>query len=184
MTGTLPRRALLLAPTGAVLLGGAAALVLRERQRQDSDAPEALPNLLVGRPVPAFSLSGLDARPGFAGADIVAAQGPLLLNFFASWCVPCVQEMPVLLRLAHGGLAVWGIDYRDKPDDAAGFLQSNGDPYRRIGCDRSGGAGDAFGLYGLPSSFLVDRGGVVRWSWAGGLSDRIVSRYLDPLLRA
>ncbi|MGA3402359.1 MAG: DsbE family thiol:disulfide interchange protein [Acetobacteraceae bacterium] len=184
MIRLLPRRALLLAPTGVAVLGGVALLALRGRLRQDSDQPLAPPAALLDRPVPAVSLPGLAAQPGFGGADITAAGRPVLVNFFASWCLPCQQEMPVLQRLARGGLAIGGIAFRDKPDDAAGFLRRNGDPYRWVGCDETGAAGNDFDLLGVPESFLVDRAGVVRWVWAGGLSDAVVSRYLDPLLRA
>lgn len=189
MTALLGRRALLLAPSGFALLGGAGLLVLRQYLRQpDLRQPVLQPtdgaSPLLGRKLPGFALAGLPGKPGFAAAEVTAAGRPILLNFFASWCLPCQQEIPVLLRLAQGGLPVWGIDFRDKPHDATGFLQQHGDPYQRVGCDEAGETEGAFGLDGIPQSFLVDRTGVVRWHWEGGLSEDVVAQYLDPLLRA
>ncbi|HVC59173.1 MAG TPA: redoxin family protein [Acetobacteraceae bacterium] len=182
MTALLPRRAVLLAPAGIAVLGGVALLALRERWRAPVWQMLGESNALLGRKLPAFVLPGLATGPGFASADVAAAGRPVLINFFASWCVPCRLEMPVLRSLEQSGLPIWGIAYRDHPDDAAGFLRRFDDPYQRVGSDESGAAGRAFGLYGVPGSFLVDRGGVVRWSWAGALSGDVVRQDLDPLL--
>jgi cytochrome c biogenesis protein CcmG/thiol:disulfide interchange protein DsbE len=183
MTRLLPRRALLLAPTGVAVLGGAGLLYLRQRLRPEMQwQVVGGESRLVGRTLPGFALPGLAAGPGFDRSDVAAAGQPVLINFFASWCVPCAQEVPELRRLAAGGLAIWGIDYRDKPGDALDFLRLRGSPYRRVGCDESGAAGRAFGLNGVPESFLVAPGGTVRWHWAGGLSADVVTQYLEPAL--
>jgi cytochrome c biogenesis protein CcmG/thiol:disulfide interchange protein DsbE len=139
-------------------------------------------NALVGRRLPAFTLSALPGATGFSSHDVAAAGRLVLLNFFASWCVPCLQEMPQLAALAKGGLQVWGIAYRDHPADAVGFLHRVDDPYQRIGCDLDGKAGAAFGLFGVPESFLVDRDGIVRWSWAGRLNPDVIRQDLAPLI--
>ena len=161
-------------------------LALRQRQREDRPAlwrPDQA-NKLLGRSLPAFALPGLKGQPGLASTDVVAAGQAILLNFFASWCWPCQQEAPALLRLSRQGLPIWGIAYQDKPDDTVAFLRQHGDPYRRIACDLNGAAGSACGIVGVPESFLVDRSGIVRWHWAGGLSEDVVRLYIDPLLRA
>ncbi len=183
MTGLLPRRALLLAPAGFAVLGGVALVALRERLREPVWQPLGGSSPLLGKKLPGFALSGLPAQPGFASSDVTAAGRPVLINFFASWCIPCLLEMGMLRSLVQNGLAIWGIAYRDHPDDAVGFLRRVDSPYQRIGLDETGAAGHAFGLYGVPESFLVDRGGIVRWYWAGELSADVVRQDLDPLLR-
>ncbi len=80
----------------------------------------------------------------------------MLLNFFASWCLPCVQEAPVLMALKQRGLPIWGVAYKDKPEPAAAFLQQNGNPYQRVAVDQPGRAAIDFGLYGVPETYLVD----------------------------
>jgi cytochrome c biogenesis protein CcmG, thiol:disulfide interchange protein DsbE len=183
MTQRLPRRALLLAPSAAALLCGTALLVLRPKLSEPPPVP--LPggaNPLLGHKLPPFALPGLDGRQGFTSGDVVRAGRPVLVNVFASWCGPCRLEAPVLAQLARRGLAVWGIDYQDHPTDAATFLRDSGDPYQRIGSDPSGAAGRALAITGVPESFLVRNGGIVRWHWAGGLSEDVVRNYLDPAL--
>ncbi len=108
----------------------------------------------------------------------------MLLNFFASWCIPCVQEAPVLMTLKQRGLPLWGIAYKDKVDATADFLQQNGDPYTRIARDEPGRVAIDFGVYGVPESYLVDKAGIVRWRWAGGLSEDVVQQSLAPLLQS
>lgn len=184
MIGVLARRALPLAPSAAALAGGAALLTLWERQERMRPMwrPDQ-PGTVVGRKLPAFMLPGLAGRRGFASTDAADTSRVVLINFFASWCMPCRQEAPVLQHLKQRGLPIWGIDYQDKPGDAVAFLKLTHDPYLRVGCDMTGRVGRIFELQGVPESFLVDRDGIVRWHWAGGLSEDVVRQYLDPLLR-
>ena len=163
-----------LATLSAFALSGSALWVLFEHARGPVDEPE--PNPLTGQPVPAFAVPPLQDGTGLATRDFAGAERPVLLNFFASWCAPCVQEIPVLLGLRQQGLAIWGIAYRDRPDATAAFLAQHGNPYQRVGRDEQGRLGPAFALIGLPESFLVDRSGVVRWGWAGGLSQDVVAQ--------
>jgi cytochrome c biogenesis protein CcmG/thiol:disulfide interchange protein DsbE len=172
----LRRRALVTAPVALAALGGSALWVRLEHLSN----PSFPPNPLLGRGLPDFAVPGLPPGPGFTNRDIVQ---PVLLNFFASWCIPCVQESPVLLRLHKQGVPIWGIAYRDKPDATAGFLHRNGDPYERVGMDPEGSAGQAFGLLGVPETWLVDARGMLRWHWTGGLSEDIVRSSLEPALR-
>ena len=108
----------------------------------------------------------------------------MLVNFFASWCLPCVAEAPQLMALKRRGVPIWGIAYKDKPAASEGFLDQNGDPYARLAIDQPGRVAIDFGVYGVPETYLVDKHGVVRWRWAGGITGDVVAQELDPLLRA
>ena len=174
---------LLLAPLGIAAVGGGAFWVLLQRLKQGSYDPHGIPSQLIGRPVPEFALPGLGAAQGFSSADIGAAHRPILINFFASWCIPCIQEAPVLMQLKQQGVGIWGIVYKDKPEAAVAFLRQNGNPYQRIAQDEPGRIAIDFGLYGVPETYLIDADGIVRWRWAGGLSEDIVRQSLTPLLK-
>lgn len=179
MTG-LPRRALLSAPLALTAAGGG--LLWAASGRVRPPAPEPLPVPLLGQSVPAFTLPGLGGSPGFGSGDL-ASGGPVLLNLFASWCLPCAQEIPELLKLKQRGVRIWGIAFKDEPADALRFLRQNGEPYQRVALDRAGVLDDILRLIGVPETYLVDRQGTLRWGWAGELSAAVVRQSLDPALR-
>lgn len=179
----LNRRLVLLAPLGIATLGGAAFWTMLDRMRQGRFDPRGVPSMLVGKAVPGFALPGLAPHAGFSSADLGATPGPVLVNFFASWCVPCAIEAPQLSDLQRRGVPIWGIAYKDKPDATEDFLKRNGDPYARIAVDGPGRVAIDFGAYGVPESYLVDRTGVVRWRWAGPLTDDVLKQELEPLLK-
>jgi len=179
----LQRRALLMLPLGLAAIGGSAFWVLLERLRAGTYDPHAVPDPMIGKPVPRFDLPGLPPASGFSNTDITR-NAPLLLNFFASWCLPCAEEASELMQLKRRGLTLWGVVYKDTPDAAAGFLRRNGNPYRRVAVDEPGRVAIDFGLYGVPETYLVDRDGVLRWRWAGGLSPDVVRDWLNPQLKA
>lgn len=185
MTDTaLGRRALLLAPLGVAAVGGVAFWAMLQGMERGTFDPRGVPSMLVGKRLPDFSLPGLSlAGPGFSSADVMAAGHPVLINFFASWCVPCVVEAPLLTRLRDQGASIWGIAYKDQPSATATFLARNGAPYQRLARDEPGRVAIDFGVYGVPESYLVDRSGVVRWRWAGPLTEDIVRQQLEPLLK-
>ena len=111
---------------------------------------------MTGKPVPAFALAAaLPAKPGFTSANLVAGQ-PRLVNIFASWCVPCIAEAPLLVDLRKEGVPIDGIAIRDRPEDVAAFLARYGDPFARLGDDRDSRVQMAFGASGVPESFVVD----------------------------
>ena len=87
------------------------------------------------------------------------------------------------MKLRQRGLPIWGVVYKDKPDAAAAFLKRNGNPYRRVAVDQPGRVAIDFGLYGVPETYLVDKHGILRWRWAGGLSANVVRDWLNPLLK-
>jgi cytochrome c biogenesis protein CcmG/thiol:disulfide interchange protein DsbE len=131
--------------------------------------------------VPDFTLPGL-AGAGFTGAELQTPKQPMLVNFFASWCVPCLQEAGVLGEIAKEGLPIWGIAYKDAPAATRAFLAQNGNPYARIAMDRPGRVAINWGVYGVPETYFIDGGGIVRWRYAGALTDAVVQRDLVPLL--
>ncbi len=180
MTST-PRRALLLAPLVLAAGAGTGAWLMLQRLGEGTYDPHGVPSMLIGKKLPTFTLPGQPPGNGFSSSDIV---GPALINFFASWCVPCVQEAPVLMALKQQGLPIWGIAYKDKTDATHDFLAQHGDPYTRIARDEPGTVAIDFGLYGVPETYLIDKSGIVRWRWAGGMSDDVVNDSLKPLLRS
>jgi cytochrome c biogenesis protein CcmG/thiol:disulfide interchange protein DsbE len=141
-----------------------------------------LPSVMIDKPVPEFALKPLDGAnlPGFASADL---KGHVtLVNFFASWCVPCRVEHPALMRLAREGVEIWGIAYKDKTEDALRFLADNGTPYRRIGVDEGRTFID-FGAYGVPETFIVDAEGRIRHREAGPISPAPVEEKFRAALK-
>ena len=144
--------------------------------------PHLLPSALIDRPVPDFALPGLyDQADGLARRDL--ADRVTLVNFFASWCVPCREEHHQLLTLAHHrGVTLDGIAYKDKPEASRRFLDGLGNPYRRIGVDREGTTAIDFGVYGVPETYLVDRGGRIRYRHVGPLTVEDIEQKILPLL--
>jgi len=171
------RRAVYLLPVIMFLaLAGYFALALRP----DYD-PHELPSALLDKEAPQFSLAGLNG-PGVARDALKG--GPVLINFFASWCVPCRVEHPLLMRLAeHDHVPLYGIDYKDQPADATKLLAQFGDPYKRIGMDRDGRVGLDFGVYGVPETYVIDSTGHIRKRFVGPLTAQQVEKELLPLLK-
>jgi cytochrome c biogenesis protein CcmG/thiol:disulfide interchange protein DsbE len=144
--------------------------------------PSLLPSALLDKPAPEFVLPGIDGQPGLAHADL--AGHVTLVNFFASWCAPCRMEHPLLMRLAgEGRIALYGIDYKDKPEDAARLLAQLGDPYKRIGVDRDGRTAIDFGVYGVPETYVLDKEGRIRFRQVGPISAADYDDKILPLLK-
>jgi len=145
--------------------------------------PSVLPSAMINQPTPAFALAGLGDQPGLV-RDEFAGQ-VVLINFFASWCIPCRTEHPLLMNLSRElSVPLYVIDYKDKPEDAARFLGELGDPYRRIGADREGRVGIDFGVYGVPETYVIDKTGRIRLRHVGPLTPADVARELAPLVKA
>ena len=145
--------------------------------------PHALPSALIDQEAPSFELAKLAAE-GTLTLDALKGK-PAVVNFFASWCVPCRQEHPLLMRLGKtSGVRLFGIAYKDKPEDSTRFLTQLGDPYGAIGVDRDGRTGLDFGVYGVPETYVLDAAGHIRKRFVGPLSADKVDKELLPLLRS
>ncbi|HEV2574347.1 MAG TPA: DsbE family thiol:disulfide interchange protein [Beijerinckiaceae bacterium] len=146
-----------------------------------------IPSALIGKPVPPFSLPAVDGtdRPGFSDADL--RQGRVsIVNIFASWCVPCRDEHPVLSKLAGDqalnakGVRLIGLNYKDEPANAARFLKELGNPYALIGGDKPGRASIDWGVYGVPETFVVKGDGTIAFKFVGPLSETSLRMVLMP----
>jgi cytochrome c biogenesis protein CcmG, thiol:disulfide interchange protein DsbE len=145
--------------------------------------PREVPSPLVGKAAPAFSLPLLKEP----AVQMTAAQmkGQVwVLNVWASWCVPCLAEHPYVTQLAKSGVTVVGLNYKDKPQDATGWLAKHGDPYKTIVADRDGRVGIDYGVYGVPETFVIDRDGVIRFKHIGPLTPQALNEKLLPALKA
>ena len=153
--------------------------------------PSRLPSALLGKPVPVFTLPPLEGLvadgkdvPGFASTDL--AQGsPTIVNVFASWCLECQEEHPLLVALAEEpGVRLFGIDYKDDAAAARRFLGRYGNPYARVGADLSGRTAIDFGVYGVPETYVITPDGKIAFRQVGPLSETIIKEKLLPLLKS
>ena len=136
---------------------------------------------LEGQQRPDFTLPpALPGKPGLTSADLASGQ-PRLVNIFASWCVPCAAEAPVLLDLQRRGVKIDAIAIRDRPEDVAAFLARHGDPFIRIGGDAQSRVQIALGSSGVPESFVIDGAGVIRAQHIGPIMAQDVAGILAAL---
>jgi cytochrome c biogenesis protein CcmG/thiol:disulfide interchange protein DsbE len=147
--------------------------------------PRLIPSALIDQPVPTFTLPAIDgmASKGLATADF---KGKIsVVNVFASWCLPCRVEHPLIERLAAMKIAtVYGLNYKDAPADARQWLSKLGNPYAAIGADRSGRVGIDWGVYGVPETFVVDASGRIRHKLVGPVTPKVLENTLIPLIKS
>ncbi|WP_313137702.1 DsbE family thiol:disulfide interchange protein [Paracoccus jeotgali] len=132
--------------------------------------PNAIPSVLISQPAPEFDLAPVDSLgvPGLSQADLTDNPAPVVVNVFASWCVPCRAEHAVLTRMVErDSVRLMGINYKDKPEDARAWLENLGNPYERIGSDLNGRAGIEWGISGVPETFIVSGNGTVLFRYVG-----------------
>jgi cytochrome c biogenesis protein CcmG/thiol:disulfide interchange protein DsbE len=176
-----PRRLLVLLPL--IVFLGIAALFL---YRLGAGDPSMLPSALIGRPAPITPLPPLEGLahdgkpvPGIAVADLKGAVS--LVNVWASWCVPCRDEAPVLMKLAEDKrIRVIGINYKDEPTNARRFIARYGNPYAAVGTDVSGRAGIEWGVYGVPENFVIGRDGRIAYKLVGPITAANLETVLKP----
>ncbi|MCW2238248.1 DsbE family thiol:disulfide interchange protein [Azospirillum canadense] len=145
--------------------------------------PRDIPSALIDKPAPEFALAPL---PGHKeGVSSAMLKGDVtLVNVFASWCIPCKAEHPVITRLSKElGVTVRGINYKDKTEDALDWLKRNGDPYASIGADQDGRVSIDWGVYGVPETYLIDRQGRIRFKQVGPLTPQVVDEQILPMIK-
>lgn len=150
--------------------------------------PNAIPSVLISRPAPEFTLPEVAGTgvPGFSRADLVDNGAPVVVNIFASWCVPCRAEHAVLTGLVQeDGVRLFGINYQDEPEAALRWLTELGNPYERIGSDLEGRVAIDWGLTGVPETFIVGGDGTVLYKHVGPiLGDDAIRAFSMALAQA
>jgi len=145
--------------------------------------PNLVRSVLIDKPAPQFSLAAVDGMtvPGFDTASLKGE--PTLVNVFASWCIPCRDEHPLLEALkAETGVRLFGINHSDAPENARAFLAELGNPYDAIGADRDRRVSIDWGVYGVPETFIVDRNGTIVFKHVGPLTAESIEREVLPAL--
>jgi DsbE subfamily thiol:disulfide oxidoreductase len=149
---------------------------------REGQTPDIIPSVMINRPMPDFRLASLtEGKPDVSAAGLKGRV--VLIDIFASWCLPCRVEHPLLAEIKKAGIDLIGINYKDKPQNARGWLQEMGDPYDAIGMDGDGRVAIDFGTYGVPESYLIDKQGVIRFKQIGPLTEDVIRDKLLPLAK-
>ena len=145
--------------------------------------PREVPSPLIGKPAPAFELARLDDPAQRITREDLKGQ-VWILNVWASWCVSCRQEHPLLVDFAkRSPVPLYGLNYKDKRDDGLGWLQRFGNPYKASLYDIDGRVGIDFGVYGVPETFVIDKQGVIRFKQIGPVTPEVLRDQIEPLLK-
>ena len=145
--------------------------------------PREVPSPLIGKPAPPFTLPQLaDPQRGFSHKEMLGQVW--MLNVWASWCVSCREEHPVLVELARSkAVPVYGLNYKDKREEALAWLKQFGDPYALSVIDADGRIGIDYGVYGVPETYVIDRQGVIRYKRIGPVTREVLEAKILPLVR-
>lgn len=161
-----------------LLFAGLAAMFVWGMNREN---PNELPYAREGQPAPVLELVRLGDEAPF-GAEVLKAPGVKLVNYWASWCAPCRVEHPTLLGLQAEGIEIYGINYKDKPENALRFLDELGNPFKQIAADPKGKNALEWGLYGVPETYVIDSNGVVVLRFAGPITQRVLESTIRPAI--
>jgi cytochrome c biogenesis protein CcmG/thiol:disulfide interchange protein DsbE len=145
--------------------------------------PHEVPSPLIDKPAPAFNLPQLyDPAKKFSAAEM---KGKVwLLNVWASWCVSCRDEHPILVMLAQKNIVpIYGLDYKDKATDAMQWLKEGGNPYTVVASDTDGRIGIDYGVYGVPETYVIDKQGVIRYKQIGPVTMEALDKTILPLVQ-
>lgn len=145
--------------------------------------PREIPSPLINKPMPVFSLPQLkESDKTLSSTDFLNEVS--LLNVWASWCVACRTEHPVLLDLSSTGVInIYGLNYKDKREDALRWLDYYGDPYTKNVHDLNGKLGIDFGVYGVPETFIIDHKGIIRYKHIGPITEDILENKILPIIK-
>lgn len=158
----------------------ALAILLGSRLGTD---PTVLPSARLGQPMPAFALASLqDPQKQLTAADLKGEVA--VLNVWATWCISCQIEHPVLLQMAQAGVPIYGINYKDEREAALKYLENHGNPFRLVVSDDRGDLGIDLGVYGAPETYLLDRDGNIRYRLVGVLDAQKWEAELKPRYEA
>ncbi|MGA9165079.1 MAG: DsbE family thiol:disulfide interchange protein [Thiobacillus sp.] len=145
--------------------------------------PHEVPSPLIDKPAPVFHLQTLDIPSRLMSSADMRGQ-VWLLNVWASWCSGCREEHPVLVEFAKTrAVPIYGLDYKDQPEDARRLLDSMGNPYVASVSDLDGRTGIEFGVYGVPETFVIDKAGVIRYKQIGPITPKVLHDTILPLVK-
>ena len=151
-------------------------MVMGEMLTRDRN-PSEIKSVLIGKPAPAFMMPSLNGRDVIS-QDILKQKQPTIVNFFASWCVPCLAEHTWLTTLQEKNIPIIGIAYKDKPEDSQTFLNNLGNPFINVASDLDGRVAIDWGVYGVPETFIIDSNGIIRYKHFGPITE---NRFKDLL---
>jgi cytochrome c biogenesis protein CcmG/thiol:disulfide interchange protein DsbE len=146
--------------------------------------PREIPSVLIGKPVPEFALPPVQGRTlGLTSTDLKGEVS--LVNVFASWCTACREEHPIFMRLEEEGVVpIHGLNYKDRPEDAARWLDALGDPYTRTGTDHDGRVAIDWGVYGVPETFVITSDGRIAYKHIGAITPEVLRTKILPLIES
>jgi cytochrome c biogenesis protein CcmG/thiol:disulfide interchange protein DsbE len=145
--------------------------------------PREVPSPLIDRPAPEFELVQLHDPDRTASLEDMRGE-VWLLNVWASWCAPCLEEHPHFVELARSGsVPIFGLNHKDRREDALKWLARHGDPYRMIARDPDGRVSIDYGVYGVPETFVIDKEGIIRYKHIGPVDRNVLENRILPLVR-
>ncbi|MBW8370416.1 MAG: DsbE family thiol:disulfide interchange protein [Thiobacillus sp.] len=145
--------------------------------------PREVPSPLIDKPAPVFRLQTLDSPSRLMSSEEMRGQ-VWLLNVWASWCAGCREEHPILVEFAKTRtVPIYGLDYKDQPDDARRWLANFGNPYVASVSDPDGRTGIEFGVYGVPETFVIDKAGIIRHKQIGPITPEVLRDTILPLVK-